>query len=185
MALWRVRTTFTGPMVVGGGVQDFYFDSNVGTTQDAVDAAHTFWTAAHDCFRVDTIAHFPSEVTILGANGVITGIDSVTAPGNVSGVDDSDPLPPQTQMLVRWRTGQFSNGREVRGRTFIPSAGEATSFLGAPTASRVAALAAAANTLVTDTSAQLVVWSRTHQVAFPVDSSSVWSKFATLRSRRD
>lgn len=185
MALWRVRSTMEGPNVVGGGVCDLYFDSNVGSTQQAFDAVVAFWIGANDAYRVDTIITVDPEVYVLTAAGVITGIDPVTPTSSIAGTDDSDALPPQTQSLVRWRTGAFSNGREVRGRTFIPSAGEAYSVAGKPGGARLTELINAADALVNDAESQLLVWSRTHQVAFPVISSSVWDKFAVLRSRRD
>lgn len=183
--MYRVTTEFSGPMVNGGGVSQMYFSEDGGSAANALAAVNTFWTSARDAVHVSTTIRTSGEIEVVNLAGEITG--TIAAGDSVSrlGTDDSDPLPPQTQALVRWRTGIFTSGREIRGRTFIPSGGEAFSVAGVPGGGRLTTLATAAGSLVSDTNSGLVVFSRTHAAQAIVSSAQVAPKFAVLRSRRD
>lgn len=183
--MWRIKTTFSGPNVVGGGINYLYFNDAAGSPEDAQSAVVNFWTIANDAYRVDTVASVSNEVAVMDLSGSITGVLTAGDNVNINGTDDSDPLPPATQCLVRLRTGVFVAGREVRGRIFIPSGGEALSVGGKPGGGRLTELQTAVGGLVGDINSTLVVFSRTHGVAPPVSSGSVWNQFAVLRSRRD
>lgn len=183
--MYRVTTTFSGPQVVGGGISQMYFSEDGGSAADALGAVVDFWAAADDAVHVSTTIRTSGELEVVSLDGTITGTlaagDTVTR----TGTDDSDPLPPATQALVRWRTGIFTGGREIRGRTFIPSGGEAFSVAGVPGGGRLASLAGAAGSLASDPDSGLVVWSRTHAAQAIVSSAQVAPFFAVLRSRRD
>lgn len=183
--MWRVTTLFNGPYVNGGGIQQFYFDSSVGTAANAKLAAQTFWDAAQDAVHVTTNIRVTSEVENVNVAGSIVSTTIQGVDFDVYGTDDSDPLPPQTQALCRWRTGIYAGGREVRGRTFIPSAGEAFSVAGVPGGGRLTTLQNACAALVADANSTLLVWSRKYQIGEAVVSGTVAPYFAVLRSRRD
>jgi len=195
--MYRVRTVFSG--VQGSPwLSTFYFDDSGGTAQQAATAAGDFWNAV--------------DVQILGAVtwttqadvstfDPITGILSdvtITTPATGIGGGGVEPLPFANQGLVRWRTGAFLHGRELRGRTFIPGVVEAANSNGQPLASWVTAVNAACAALVAHPNAQLMVWQRPRPAkvgppavsarpgaAWDAQSGSLSSSWAVLRSRRD
>lgn len=183
--MWRITTLFSGPKVVGGGISQLYFNDAAGDIADAKLAVQNFWALADDVVHVSTTISIQAEVETVSLSGSITAVETVGDVVNLTGTDDSDPLPPANQTLVRWRTGTFQNGREVRGRLFIPCGGEAYSVAGQPGGGRLTTLQGAVSGLVNDVNSTLVVFSRTHLVAPPVSAGQVAPYFAVLRSRRD
>lgn len=191
----RVRTTFTG----GQGApyfSTFYFSSTVPETQADADGAnaHTgaFWNSLEGAFTNQLSWATDGNVDVMSPDGTLTGTFSVTPQSGV-GAETGDPLPRSNQLLIRWSTGVFVNGRQVRGRTFVPGLTELNSTNGAVGASTIALIQPAINTLALAVNPHLVVWSRPCDDCTPprlgevagVDSGSVWSQFAVLRSRRD
>lgn len=183
--MYKVTTLFTGPEVAGGGINELYFADTAGTAAQAHAAVRTFWTALGDHMRITVQWTVLGEVEeVDAASGSITGVtstDQFASSGNSSG----EPLPPATQGLIRWRTGFYFSGREIRGRTFIPGMLEGSSTNGAPASTALTTFNNAAAGLVGATNAELVVYSRTHGTAAPAISGTAWSKWAQLRSRRD
>lgn len=183
--MWRVNTRMTGVLVQGGGINRLYFNDAAGSAADAASAVAAFWTALRDQIAVGTTLTVDGQVEEVDqSNGQVTGIestDTVTVTGNGGG----DVLPPNIQALVRWRTGTFLDGREVRGRVFVPAMLEANNTAGAPTAFLVNLVTTAAQSLVGDGDSALVVYSRKSAGAVPVTAASMWTKWAQLRSRRD
>lgn len=162
-----------------------------GDTEGEADAA----VAAIDGFLADLdpslvngmVATVDSEVELVDpASGNVTGVYG-TAGATETFVAGGDPLPYSTQMLIRWRTGQYVNGREVRGRTFIPGWTESSSTNGKPLPGTVSTMATIAASFLTAASGAggLVIYSPTHGLDASVTSTSVWSEWAVLRSRRD
>src|SRR5690349_17726483 len=117
----RVKFEFTG----GDGGPWLSTMNFAGTTstnaQDAADAVRTFWLAMQGLIH-DTITGrvLPEVLIINDVTGNPEGIFSVTPGDPVDFVAGQPILPEATQGLVRWRTGVFSGGHEIRGRTFIP-----------------------------------------------------------------
>lgn len=183
--LYRVTTLFTGTPAVGGGINQFYFAETAGSAAQAHAAVASFWAGVKTQMSSALTYTVAGEIELFdAATGQITGLattDAVTSVGTQAG----DMLPPATQGLVRWRTGFFANGRELRGRTFLPGMVEGSNLNGAPASTVVTALSGYAASLVSGTNHQLSVYSRAHASAAPVTSSSVWTKWAQLRSRRD
>lgn len=185
----RVRTVVTGvagsPYYVQG-----YFTGPGGSVQDKIDAWHTFVTGglaatqellSDDC-RYETESFVPLVDSATGSiTGFLTGTNRVT-----NGTGTAGLLPTSNQVLVRWRTGVYIGGREVRGHTNLPAQtidaqtvnGDLKPSFGLLYEERADALAA-------DEDAAFVVWSKKNGVYHRVFDASVWSKFAVLRSRRD
>lgn len=182
--MYRVTTVFSGPPVNGGGINQLYFDQGGGTAAQAHAAVASFWGEVDNLLQNSLSYVVEGEVELVdNITGQVEGIettDNVSGTGTLTG----DPLPPNVQGLIRWRTGVYNNGREIRGRTFIPGMGEVQSVNGAPGGPTVAALTTAAGNLIGSSTSELVVWSRKGQFATVV-SGSGWNKWATLRSRRD
>ena len=130
-----------------------------------------------------TYATDPS-VADLALSGEQTGAFSTT-PQTAVGQASGDPLPYATQGLMRLFTPSFINGRQIRGRAFIPGAVEAASTGAVPIAGYLTAVNSAGGALLGGAAPQLAVWSRTHAAASAVASVSTWSQWAVLRSRRD
>lgn len=196
----RVTTTFSGAYIVGGGITRTYFDTTASTAQDSADAMIAWWTAVRAAMSVTT------TITVLGtveeidpANGEIQSLESVTG-ASVSGTSDGAALPPQTQGIVQLRTGDYVDGREVRGRIYIPSLTVSDWQNGNWVSSRRTTIEAANAALLGDADSQVVVWQRerladpdhlpdpvTHRDGsiWAVTAISLPAKTGVLRSRRD
>lgn len=95
--------------------------------------------------------------------------------------------------LIRWRTGVYSDGREIRGRTFVAGLGDVSDPEGNVVAGAVTIMQNAADALLAV--GDLGVWRRPRPDTSPlgprpgqfalVTGRSVWSEFALLRTRRD
>lgn len=183
--MFRVRVQITGP-AGSPWLATHYFLPSAGMTPDeAVAATGSFW---NDCrVYMTTGATIASEAEVASVDaltGEVTGIDQTT-PFSVTGASSADPLPPTVQGVVRWRTGTFVGGREIRGRTFIPGLTEAYSTNGVPTAGFLSGVQTAAAGLIADANSDLCIWSRAHQNDPLAVTASVWNQFGVLRSRRD
>ena len=183
MGMYRIRTTFSG-LQGAPYLSTFYFSDGGGTAQQAATAAGNFWAAVDAKMSVAMTWVQDSEVAEVNVGtGAVEGVSSIVPMNGVGGVA-GDALPPATQGLVRWRTGVFVAGREIRGRTFIPGCVESESN-GLPAGSSTAVWNAAASALIADATSLFVVWSKTHGVEQVVTAGGAWNQFAVLRSRRD
>jgi hypothetical protein len=109
----------------------------------------------------------------------------------VVGALGGDPLPRQTQGLIRWGTASVIAGRRVRGRLYVPGVLEVDNDVsGSPVAALTTALTTAGATILPAgaTASRAVVWHRPGAAgagASPeitaVSAGPVW---AVLRSRR-
>lgn len=182
--LYRIKTVFTG--VAGSPYYNtLYFLASAGTaSQAAVDVAG-FWGAVDGFIKNTLTWDLDTDVEVIDStSGNIVNVQSVS-PASGTGGDAGDMLPPATQALIRWRTGMFVGGREIRGKTFVPAITETQSTAGQPSSALITALENSAAGLVGSPNAQLVVYSRKNSTYAPVTSGSAWGQFAVLRSRRD
>lgn len=186
MAINRVRVTWAGDPTAGGGLSTFYFDSAAGTAAQQVSAVNTFLTATNDQ-RAPTCGYtIENDVDTLNAATGALENTTATAGGNGVGTATGDPLPPICQGLLRLFTSGIVNGRLLRGRIFLPGATESlTQSTGGTATTYRADYDAAAAALIADANTTWVVWSKTHGFTAAVGSASTWTKFASLRSRRD
>ena len=184
----RISTTFTGSIPGLPYFSQHYFGGDTGGEADAANAAIVaFWTAAEDAFTssltwtVSTEAEFVDEVT-----GQVTGVET-TAGGTGIGDAAGQILSPASQGLIRWRTGVFVGGKEIRGRTFIPGPTEDINEIGVPSSGYFPVTNGAAAGLISGSSAagNFGIWSRTHGQFAVAVTGSTWNQWAVLRSRRD
>lgn len=184
--MYRITTQFDGLAANGGGVNHLYFDQGAGTGAQAHAAVAAFWNAAKTYVSNTTTMTVLGEIELVdNATGQVEAVES-TDQVSIAGAGAGNLASPVLQCLIRWRTGVFVNGRELRGRTFVP--GVQTNSLsagGTVAATTVSGLNNAGGSLIGAANADLVVWSKTHGMFETVTSASTWSKFATLRSRRD
>ena len=183
--MYRVRTVFTG--ITGAPwVNTLYFDEAGGSAQQAANAAGAFWGAV-DLFMSTTISWSTESdvVTVNDNTGAATGVISTTPITGVGG-SATEMLPRTSQALVRLLTGVFNDGRQIRGRIFLPGFTESSNAIGGIVAGATgASLQIAADALVSDANSALLVWSRAGGLSFPVVATSIWLQWAVLRSRRD
>jgi hypothetical protein len=183
--VFRVRTVFSG----GQGtpyLSTFYFLPTSGkTAQMAVAATGAFWTAvkAHMANTL-SFATEPEVVSIDAITGLATGSTAVTQVTG-TGTSGGSPIAPATQGLVRWRTGVFTGGREIRGRTFLPGVTTGDNNAGVPIALYKTDINTAAAALIADANSDFCIWSKKHANDPLATSGVVWTQFAVLRSRRD
>jgi hypothetical protein len=121
---------------------------------------------------------------IESTTGALAGVET-TVPVTGTGSSVGDALPAASQALVRWRTGQITAGRELRGRTFIPALVEASNDNGQLLAASRTMINTAAAALIADVNSGLVIYSRTHNAFHIVQTGTAWTDFAVMRSRRD
>lgn len=182
--MFRIRTIFSG--VTGSPwVSTAFFNDTVGTPQDCVDAVGTFW-AAVDALMDSSVTWLTNAdvETVDQTNGQVTAVTSTT-PASGAGGGGALSLPIAAQGLVRWRTGDYINGREIRGRWFIPGLSTTSNTDGVVTPASVTVIQNAATALIADPDTILNIWSRANNTARAVTSGSAWNQFAVLRSRRD
>ena len=151
---------------------------------DAADAAHDFWNAFQPSFANGlTVQVQPEVISYDPTTGDPVGLFATSTPA-ITSSGSGEPLPWATMGLVRWRTGDFVEGREVRGRTFIPALTEGHNTSGRPASALLTIMQTAIDALIADTPT-FQVYSVAHRTTHAVVTGSPWSEWATLRSRRD
>lgn len=185
MAMYRIRTVFTG--VLGTPYySNLYFALEGGTHVQARQAATNFWFAMSEDFVNDLLFTVEPDVAVLDeATGDVIQVLVDNAPKGRFGQSAATALPPATQILVRLRSGVFNSGREIRGRIFIPGVTVSQSNDGRVQGGTIVDVQAAIDAMIADQNAQLVVWAKTRGTYAVVNSATVWTEFAVLRSRRD
>lgn len=193
MSFYRLRYNWAGSAVIGPSVTTLNFSTGGGTAQQAATAANNFiiallpYLTGNVNYTLDTSVATVDETN--GQTSAVTTVATSTGPGTGTG----DFMPPATQLLMRWRTGVFVNGREARGRTFIPGVVESNVSNGTPIGAMQTAMNTAAATLIADATSRLVVWQRSRPTDIPpfvgilrdVTTGQLWDRCAVLRSRRD
>jgi len=182
--MWRVTQVATGvagsPYYLTG-----YFDSNAGTAQQACDAWRALLSAGVATYCSGLIFQAITEgQEVDPVTGNIVNLPPMTAAA-VTFTGAGDPLPPATSLLLRWRTGTYIAGREIRGRTNIPRMAETDNLLGVPTAGLITTWQGRQTALFATANARHVVWSPKNGVWAASISGSPWGQWAVLRSRRD
>lgn len=152
---------------------------------ESVAAVQGFWDAIDGLQANEVVGTIEALVSQINpATGLLTGVWT-TAGGSWQGDSAAPLLPVGTCGLVQFRTGVFANGREIRGKTFVPGFTEDTNEpTGTPGASTQAALVTAGEVLMNADPSFCVYSIRNSQAAI-VTSVTAWNKFALVRSRRD
>lgn len=182
----RVRVIFTG--VAGTPwYSNWYFDGT-GDDQPYADIVGQFWNTIKDIMFSGVSWAVQNTVTHLDvASGQPTGVGTVTGLSG-TGTDPSDPLPYATQMLLTLNTGQYVNGRQVRGRINVPGITEPNTSGGLFSTAATGEVLAAANTVrtaVLEPDNFWLVYSKSTGTVHPVTGNPAARKPAILRSRRD
>lgn len=167
---------------------NMYFTWVTGTEQDALDAVAAFWGAVDANMGLAVDWATEDDIAVIDdATGQITAIE-VGSGGSGTGGAAQDLLPLQTQGLIHLLTGSFLNGRQVRGRCFVPGLTEnANDGSGLMLAATQTSIQTAIDALIaaSSTPGPLRVFSRKNLTSLVVESATVPTKWSVLRSRRD
>lgn len=177
----RVRINWTG---LNEGFSLLHFANDLADAQTTASAVTNFLNGVDTYVHTTQLMRVDPEVEQINvATGQVEGVATVTS-AQVAGLASGTPVPQLAQALIRWRTGQFVSGRELRGRTFIPGITSThVSAAGEPTSALISGLAGEATNFIGST--DVGVWSPTHSVFFEAVSATVWTEFASMKSRRD
>lgn len=183
----RVTSEWTGGQGTPYYTTMHFGGSSSGEAGTAANAVRNFWFQLENQLGGDLTVNVLDDVPLINVTtGQIEAMfNAPTAP--VAFTSTEQPLPWTTQALFRLRTGVFVNGRELRGKVFIPGNTENRSLDGVPDNAWQTLLNGnwtfAFGGLAGSNAVQ--VWSPTHGVADNVQSATVWEQWASLRSRRD
>ena len=184
----RVQLVLGGTLMPNGGLATHYFDYAASGAQTALDAVETLWTELAEFYseNVEFTAD-PIVSQIDPADGAIFGVTACTStPGSGSG--SGDPVTNASQLLLQWRTGVYLNGREVRGRTFVPGVFESYSLQGEVDPSLISGLADTLDNFINSSGVVPVIWHRPgpHGAGsmVAIAAGTIWPEFAVLRQRR-
>lgn len=182
----RVRVTLTG--VAGApAYMNLYTTISGASAATAHAAAVAFVTGLKTVQTSALFSNIEGDVAQIDTfNDNVVGVVTVP-PVTIQASGTGNQLPQANQILVRWLTGSYAGGRQVRGRTFIPYLITTTQSAGGKVAAAtITTVNGAVNSYIAGLpSGTAVVYSRKNQNAYPVNAYSVWSDYATLRSRRD
>jgi len=185
--LYKVSSTITN-FTGAPYYSQLFFSKLPGIEPDSATAhVYTFWNSykAYMGEQCNVIVDPLVYVIDLDTGNTVDAI-STDPQSDVSGTDEGDALPTFTQGLARFNTGVWYAGRQLKGRMFLPGITESNNNSGVPAGGYVTAVSEYIETLATPTLSVIpVVYSRTHHVAAPMQGGTLWSKWATLRSRRD
>lgn len=190
----RYRFHWSGASI-GSGTSALYCDG-AGSAQAFATACQTFLTAATkkssngDVIPLGISISSDNVVDQLEATtGKLTGQSSVTPGTTVTGTGGQG-YSAASGACITWNTGDFHNGRRIRGRFFIvPLAGVGLDNNGTLDDTYRTAIINAANALITS-AVSLVVWHRpttkggSDGGSHFVQSPHVTDKVAILTSRR-
>lgn len=184
--LVRFRASWSGAGLVGPGVSTFYFEESGSGFPADVKA---FFEAVKAYIPNAVTITYPTDGDLIDvATGAISGTwtDAAATPTNGTAAGS---YAQGVGARIAWRTSGIRAGRRVRGSTFLApltTANLSTNGLWLPGVAT--GILTAANALVTDTSQQLMIYSKPGPAgagqASPVTSASVTETISWLRSRR-
>lgn len=183
--VWRVTTVIDG-LQGAPYYSTFHFDPlSPGGVAGCLAAVGDFWED-FDAYLGPTMScQVQNEVAVIDMD-TNTQVDVEVGPTQLPFTfhGSGERVPYVLQGLIQWKTGTFINGRQLRGRTFIPGFGIGASEDGKVLGSVIAAGELAAETLATAEDVSLVVYSPTHAQFALVTDAEMWSDWAELRTRR-
>lgn len=187
MDMYEIAVEWTTPASTNGR-SIFYFDASGGAIAAARSSLGNF-LAAYIPYCANTVEY---DVPIVGrilndATGQHIGDWAESTVLTGAGTQTDGPVPDVAQVLVRWQTDLFRNGRRLQGRNFLPGLARANVEGGNAAPGVVTAVSGAAMALAAASSG-LVIWSRPQPSrvgqAADVARGSCWTEMATQRRRR-
>nr|CRY97360.1 hypothetical protein [uncultured prokaryote] len=181
----RVRTIWTG--VAGSPAY-----TNLYSIQGSLDTVtlHTatanFFNGIRDQVSTGTVMTTEGDVALIDSvTGEIVGVESVPEIAN-TGAGSGGRVPGADNILLRWFTGDYIGGRQIRGRTYLPyMRSGAITASGQVLGTSATAIENSASAYRIALGGSAVVYSPKNGVGVQITSSSVWNEWAVMRSRRD
>lgn len=182
--------------VAGSGMVSVHYFSDGAEPAVVTAAISSFWAdVATQCTTSTTFRVRSDGRIVAPETGNLVGFYNSPINPPVSGSQPGQAVADATQGLIQWRTGVVSDGREVRGRTFVPGLQSAAVNNGNLSTGARAVLADAADGLIGD-ALGFGVWRRP-RVPSPTQplparpgsfeeatAASAWTELAVLRRRR-
>lgn len=212
--IWRITTTLTGLPGLPG-ISTLFWERSDGEEPipgtrdpaDVLDEVGDFWDtlctgggSGSGGLATGLVATTSAVFTRLDSdNGEAIAFDSGGTDRVANGNGTGERIPYANQGLIRWHTGHFRRGRELKGHTFIPGLTEDHVTSGVTNTAFQTFAQGAADGIVGE---GLIIWGRPieaqtveehppHGVEAAdgdfasVSFANVWDKVAVLRSRRD
>lgn len=179
--MYRTRTIWTG-LPGFPGVQTLYWDESLSSADQAVAALGAAYDAAASL--IDNALDWTIESAVDLVDPVTGNIEDVldTAGASGGGSQAAQNMSLGTQGLVHLRSGIRVNGREVRGKFYLPGPCTSGNDNGVPSATYVAGLTALVDSLTTYASASLAIYSPTNgqwNAAAATQMSPYWARLRT------
>lgn len=182
----RLRTVWTG--IAGSPFLTTTFHAGgVADADAAADALEAYWTACEPVITSTVDWEIQAVVDeVEASSGNVLGRTGVTARSGSGGVTGTAVLALGTCGLVNLHSGEFVDGREKRGKLYIPGPNEQHMNDGTPTSTYRDTTAGAALEALIDPSGfgYLGIYSRLHGVFDDVSVGSASAYFARLRTRQ-
>jgi hypothetical protein len=181
--MYRTRTEWSG-LPGFPGLQTLYWAASAGSAQAAVDELAASYTGAASLIDNSLDWVIRSDVEEVDpTTGQVTGLISVTGATD-DGSQAAAAMSLGTQGLVWLRTGVWRNGREVRGRFYLPGVCTSGNDQGTPSSTYQTGILAAVTALVDQASVNLVVYSPSNSEWLPIEALVISPYWARLRSRQ-
>lgn len=183
----RVRTVITGITGTPWYYNHFYGGTTSGEASVALAATKAWVNSVSGQQSTGLSSQVQGDVVQINpTTGDITDVYAL-AQATYTSSNAGARLPVVDQALVQLRSGYYLNGREVRGRWFIPGLNVGINSAGAVSSTFITALQGYNSTLMTSAAGagDLVIYSRKNGVSVDVNSMPIWGSFAVMRSRRD
>lgn len=149
----------------------------------AVDV-DTLWDELESVLANGTVWTRSGQIEVFNpSNGQTIGLVS-GSPSSGIGTWGTAKAPGGTALLLQWRTGEYVNGREVRGRSFLSGIGDFGDTTGAVPTSIITDVQNAMDNYLSNTNGASV-YSPTAGDTYAIASGNCWNKFGLIRSRRD
>lgn len=184
--MWRLRATWSGPPVVGGGVSTFYA---LDTSPGFPAAVRALLNAAAGSIQAGVTITIPNNGDVIDAStGALTGAWTDGAAPAPIVCTDAGTYAAGVGAQWRWRTSGIVAGRRVTGSTFLVPLG-ANTYDGDGNIGSVqlTAFNAAAAAYIT-AAPYAVIWSRPRPgragSSHLITSGSMPDRVSWLRSRR-
>lgn len=152
------------------GLTQFYFLN--AAMQTNVDAVRAFFNSCAGLLPSGLTINVPGSGDIIdSATGLITGAWTVTTTPATLSCSGAGAYAGNAGAVIHWLTADVSNGRRVRGRTFlVPLISTQFETNGSLTTTCISTITTAGNTLRTAAAGNMRIWSR------PVDAGTVYDR---------
>lgn len=182
----RVRCSWSGAGITGPGVSTFYCAGDQAALLAA--ALVNFWTTCRTAFPSSVAITVPTGGEVIDdATGTLTGVWT-GGPGTTVAGNNSGAFAAGCGARIVWETGGITNGRRVRGSTYlIPIASVGYDTSGTIDSTYITAFENAGQALLDASGPDIVVWSRgngTNGHSSTILTRRVPDRVSTLRSRR-